>query len=472
MVGSWSRKELALIALVTIYCLFLLFTATEKAMETQTIVTAPVIEQLHLAYGEGNETHTSMLLGWSLDSLADDCKVAYWSEDSQLDLFAVKPFAPIWRKQAYRTQLQGLAYDREYHYSVTCRNEKAQVSQQYSFRTNPGLRDNVTLLVLGDWSTSTTGDASNPQHTLTPKPHILLPLLQEHDYSGIWHLGDLAYDLFSNRGTRGDEFMRDIEPLAARQAYMPVVGNHELARLFQDYMQRFALPGPGLYYSLGVGRAQIIAISSEFDYNYMKPLNFPRDQSYYEYMQTRQLAWLRTELEKAQANRHNRPWVIVMAHKPLYCSLNTDSEMIMSVCGLQARVMRNTFEELFLTYQVDVGLFGHVHLYERLLPVRYDQVVGEYNRSESVFINPQAPIYIINGVAGNLENESVVMKVSKTPGPWSATQSESLGYGRLTVVNSTHIHYVQYAFGDTQFDPVDRPLVKRIQDSMWLVRTN
>ena len=425
-----------------------------------------------MAFGEGDDTHTSVLLGWSLEDIAEDCKVAIWAEDLPLDLFSVKPFAQIWRKQAYRTVLDGLKYDSEYHYSVTCRNGQEQAAKQYSFRTNPGNRDNVTLIVLGDWSTSRTGDATNPQHTLTPKPHILTPLLQESHFSGIWHLGDLAYDLFSNRGARGDEFLRDIEPLAAKHPYMPTVGNHELARLFQDFMQRFALPGKGLYWSLGIGKAQVISFCTEFDYNAMKPLLFPRDQSFFERMQAAQLSWLQAELTKAASNRSTRPWVILMGHKPLYCSLNEESEMIMTVCGLQASVMRRAYEDLIVTYGVDLALFGHVHLYERLLPTAYDKVVGDFNKSSTVFLNPKAPIYIINGVAGNLENESVVMKVSKTPGIWTALQSESLGYGRLNIVNSTHLHYVQYAFGQSQFDPADAPLVKRVEDSVWVVRTN
>lgn len=468
----WSRRETALFCALLLYGFFMLLSVPESETKLLTSANAPNIEQVHLAYGEGNETHTSMLLGWSLGDIAEDCKVAVWADDLPFHLFSVKSFAPIWRKYAYRAVFEGLKYDNEYHYSITCRNDQMQAAKQFTFHTNPGNRDNVSLIVLGDWSTSGTGDATNPQHTLIPKPHILTPLLRELNYSGIWHLGDLAYDLFSNRGARGDEFLRDIEPLAAKQAYMPIVGNHELARLFQDFMQRFALPGQGLYWSLGIGKAQVISFCTEFDYNAMKPLQFPRDQSFFERMQAAQFSWLRSELSKATANRATRPWVILMGHKPLYCSLNEESEMIMTVCGLQASIMRRAYEDLIVTYGVDLALFGHVHLYERLLPTAYDQVVGDFNKSSTVFLNPKAPIYVINGVAGNLENESVVMKVSKTQGVWTAFQSESLGYGRLNIVNSTHLHYVQYAFGQSQFDPVDAPLVKRVEDSMWVVRTN
>lgn len=40
-------------------------------------------------------------------------------------------------------------------------------------------------------------------------------------------LGDLAYNLDTDQGNFGDEFMRQIEPAAAYLPYMTVVGNHE-----------------------------------------------------------------------------------------------------------------------------------------------------------------------------------------------------------------------------------------------------
>lgn len=66
--------------------------------------------------------------------------------------------------------------------------------------------------------------AENPQS---------LPRLQEEvqrdKYDLIMHVGDFAYDMYEQNGTVGDEFMRQIEPIAAYVPYMTVVGNHEEA---------------------------------------------------------------------------------------------------------------------------------------------------------------------------------------------------------------------------------------------------
>lgn len=50
---------------------------------------------------------------------------------------------------------------------------------------------------------------------------------QEHLYDAIIHVGDFAYDMDSENGAIGDEYMRQIEPLAAYVPYMVCAGNHE-----------------------------------------------------------------------------------------------------------------------------------------------------------------------------------------------------------------------------------------------------
>ena len=40
------------------------------------------------------------------------------------------------------------------------------------------------------------------------------------------HVGDFAYDLDSGGGTVGDQFMQNIEQIAAYVPYMVSVGNH------------------------------------------------------------------------------------------------------------------------------------------------------------------------------------------------------------------------------------------------------
>lgn len=63
------------------------------------------------------------------------------------------------------------------------------------------------------------------------------------------------------------------------------------------------------YHSMNLGPATIILLSSEFYY-----------YTQYGWDQIRiQYEWLEGELKRANANRAKHPWIIVMAHRPLYC---------------------------------------------------------------------------------------------------------------------------------------------------------
>lgn len=66
------------------------------------------------------------------------------------------------------------------------------------------------------------------------------------------------------------------------------------------------------FYSYNVGPAHLIAFSSEFYF-------YPE----YGWAQiARQYHWLEEDLKEAtkKENRAQRPWIIVMAHRPMYCS--------------------------------------------------------------------------------------------------------------------------------------------------------
>lgn len=70
-----------------------------------------------------------------------------------------------------------------------------------------------------------------------------LPRLQRETESGLYdaalHVGDFAYDMHTDNAHIGDEFMRQIESIAAYIPYMTVPGNHEEKYNFSNY--RFVL---------------------------------------------------------------------------------------------------------------------------------------------------------------------------------------------------------------------------------------
>jgi hypothetical protein len=55
------------------------------------------------------------------------------------------------------------------------------------------------------------------------------------------YVGDMAYDLDTRDALFGDQFMRQIEPIAAYVPYTVIVGNHEQAYNFSNYVARFTM---------------------------------------------------------------------------------------------------------------------------------------------------------------------------------------------------------------------------------------
>ena len=417
------------------------------------------IDQVHVEYSSAS----SVFVTWLTRPLPKSCFLSANGKTIALNNYTHQ----LYSNYVYKAELTELKNSQVVDYEIRCLYQGKEYKKQHKFLSHPGYTDGVKMLILGDWSTSGTGDWYNKYHTLVPKPNILSPLLAEKNYSSIWQLGDYAYDLFSNQGMRGDRFFKDIEQLASYYPYMPVVGNHEIPRIFRDFKYRFS---NSLYYSMPMGKAMVVVLSSEFDYYHMKSA-FPEQHSIFEHLKYKQLDWAEKTLSSIDRTKY--PWVIVMFHKCLYCSLNVESSMIMEVCGKQASVMRSTFEKLLNKHKVDLVLSGHIHLYERILPVSNGVIVGNYKKQDNLFNNPGAPIYVVNGVAGNLENEKIVMSITKEPSHWSSTMFESLGYGILNVVNETHLHYEQYGFGETQWDDVSVPLLptKKKLDSFTITKS-
>ena len=97
---------------------------------------------------------------------------------------------------------------------------------------------------------------------------MLLFKAQRNLYDAIIHVGDFAYDMHSDNSKVGDEFMRQIEPIAAYLPYMVVPGNHEERYNFSNYRARFSMPNQreNLFFSFNLGPVHFIGFSTEVYY--------------------------------------------------------------------------------------------------------------------------------------------------------------------------------------------------------------
>ena len=190
-----------------------------------------------------------------------------------------------------------------------------------------------------------------------------------------------------------------------------------------------SMPGNtnGSYYSADVGLQHLVFLSSE-----VLALG-----PYGGITVAGQSIWLKGDL--AAVNRTRTPWVVVLMHRPFYCS-NANSW-----CGAdawRANPVRVELEPLFLAGGVDVVLTGHEHSVEFTWPVKNGQATAfDYNA-------PQAPVHITAGAAGCNENKGECLNpMGPAAGTWSrarlAGDPVQYGYSRFWAPDATHWHLEQ-----------------------------
>lgn len=205
-----------------------------------------------------------------------------------------------------------------------------------------------------------------------------------------------------------------------------VVGNHEAQYKFSPHLHRTAMPTSGsgtlkrFYSSQDYGPLRVVAFSSEHDYS----------------KGSEQHDFVVNALK--DIDRKKTPFVIVFAHRPMYCSSGVFSLPgdFFHRCTIEAPRIRKPFEEIFKESGVDLYLSGHNHQFERSHPMYKGHAVteGEVEGDAVVYRNPGAPIYIVNGAAGNKEGNDPTWLPHNLV-KWRAAHSKKyhMGYGRIGV---------------------------------------
>ncbi|XP_071962723.1 acid phosphatase type 7-like isoform X2 [Antedon mediterranea] len=266
-------------------------------------------EQIHLsATGNAGE----MMVTWST---VNDTKASLvrFGKNITLNLVAKGTSSifvdggPEKRSQfIHRVKLTGLSPAQMYYYH--CGSEDGW-SPLFFFKAFPNTTDwSPRFAMYGDLGNENAQSLSRLQEEV-----------QKGMYDTVFHIGDFAYELEEDNGRVGDMFMRQIESVAAYVPYMTAVGNHEASYNFSHYKNRFTMPNfaetANLWYSWDIGPAHIIVFSTEVYYYFQYGL----------FLITHQLNWLKQDLKAANKNRAERPWVITMAHRPMYCT-DTDGD--------------------------------------------------------------------------------------------------------------------------------------------------
>lgn len=396
-------------------------------------------QQIHLSYGG---VPTEMLVTWVTMDFTSSSVVLYSSND-KLDLSQlgnVTKFVdggPLRRTiYIHRAKMVGLKPGVKYVYVVGGHDGW---SNMFSFRA---VRQG------SDWSPyfMVYGDMGN--YNARALPYLQLDAMKGN-FDAVLHVGDFAYDMDTDNALVGDEFMRQIQVVAGYVPYMTCPGNHEEKYQFSNYRNRFTMPGDtqGMYFSWNIGPAHIISINTEVYFFYASSEAI---RAQYE--------WLEADLIEANHNRQQQPWIIVMGHKPMYCSNNDGGEL----CFNPSNAVRNgsalfwpNLEDLFYKYGVDLQFYAHEHSYERLWPIYKSKVCN--GSSKEPYTNPRAPVHIITGSAGDQEGQT---KFIPKPSKWSAFRTDDYGFTRMKIFNATHLY----------LDEISTDKYGAVIDQVWIIK--
>jgi len=240
---------------------------------------------------------------------------------------------------------------------------------------------------------------------------------QVNAFDFLYLAGDISY-------ANGFQFFWDmyanmIQPIAATAPWMVGPGNHEIFWDFEPYLARYDMPQQ-MYYSFNYRNVHFLSLNSE---------------DLFFWHELPQYIWLEADL--AEVDRSVTPWIVAGFHTPWYCSNVRHND--------SGDSMRQSYEDIFYKYGVDLVLMGHVHAYERTTPM--------YNWA----VDSNGPVYIVNGVGGSEEG---LYDVWEDPSPkWSVHRGAVWGFGVMEVHNSTHMYWQHIAADGLA-----------VNDSAWIVR--
>ncbi|KAL4862285.1 hypothetical protein BDV12DRAFT_190519 [Aspergillus spectabilis] len=435
----------------------------------------------------------SVSIGWNTYTKLDESCVEYGISSGELDqrscASAESTTYPSSRTYENVVILTELTPGLTYYYKIVSSN--STVDHFLSPRT-PGdetpfsINAVIDLGVYGEDGYTIKGDKAKRDTIPTINPalnHTTIGRLAStvDDYEFIIHPGDFAYadDWFLSIGNIFDglnayqaileNFYTQLAPIAGRKPYMASPGNHEAAcqeipfstglcpdgqKNFTDFMHRFGqtmptsfpsistnytaqilanqareLAQPPFWYSFEYGMAHIVMINTETDFD-----DAPSGHGGSAGLNggpfgttNQQVEFLHADL--ASVDRAITPWVIVAGHRPWYTA------------GLACKPCQEAFEDLFYTYGVDLGVFGHVHNAQRFLPV-YDSVPDPVGMQD-----PKAPMYIVSGAAGNIEG---LVKATNKPEFLEFVNDEVYTYATVRFLdrNNMRVDFVESATGE------------------------
>jgi acid phosphatase type 7 len=446
--------------------------------------------QHRLAYAGDTGMHVS----WNTYSPLSKPIVRYGTNPYALNMEASSNVSVTYQTSTTynnHVKITGLKPDTLYYYQPIHDNS----TTPYTFKTSKAAGDgsSMTVAVVVDLGTMgadglTTHIGVGAANPLKPGVVNTIQALgnAKSSYDFVWHPGDIAYadywlkeeiqKFLPNTTLAGgaavyerilNEFYDQMTVVTSERPYMTGPGNYEAncdnggttdpstntnytvsicmpgQTNFTGYINHFRMPsdhsgGTGnFWYSFDHGMAHFIQLDTETDLGHGfiapdEPGGPEKENSGpFNPIMNAQTTWLANDL--AAVDRSKTPWVIVAGHRPWYISYANKSSAVCTVC-------KDVFEPIFLQYDVDLVLSGHVHAYQRNAPI-YNYVADENDLS-----NPKFPWYITNGAAGHYDGLDTLQRPFTNYTRYAA--DSVYGWSKLSFHNCTHLTHDFVASGN------------------------
>jgi Calcineurin-like phosphoesterase len=242
------------------------------------------------------------------------------------------------------------------------------------------------IAAVGDWGCdSATEDTVN--NIISKSPEVVLGL------------GDNSYD------DSADCWFEIVDPIIGKM--ITAIGNEDLRApgLVDEYMNRFGLSEQ--YYTYRYGNVFVLVMSNEV----------PDEEG------SEQFDFVESSLSDASSDP-DVDWIIVAHHRLMYASPSSSAP---------SSDLAETYHEMFEEHGVDLVLQGHIHNYERSVPIVFDGEESDSPTSASTgretYVDPEGQIFATVGTGGHSIHEFQGMN------PYIVTQYEGYGFLDIEIKN-------------------------------------
>jgi acid phosphatase type 7 len=334
----------------------------ETEAEYYNNMTDPPLKLIRQPYLQNNLAD-SITIAWKTTNAAKSCFIEYGFDTGKM----MKANGIIERQRIntmnYVT-LKGLIPDKKYHYKIYTNDTLLDDDEGNFFYSSNTFKDSFSFFTVADAGQPPSWNGHSDE---TAERIIELEKLPNFGLG----LGDIVYP--EGESEKADAyFFKPFQQIFNHVPFFTIPGNHDhKSKLSKNFKEEWISPGNEQYYSFDFGNAHFIGLDSGDDFGFTDC--------------DTQMEWFENDLQNAQCKYD---WIIVfLHHHGKTCSYKGDENDVLRIYPNLAK------------YNVDLVLNGHIHTYERLMPMdSLGYALPQYKYNE--FVYPEIKDGFISVTAG------------------------------------------------------------------------